>query len=163
MRTLAAPDGVPVLSTGRHRSPRKGACFMEFASLLAGERWSDHPACTHPLLAHLARSVNDRVSDVSRPALMHLAPMLTGARSDDRSWSLEIAAVTVRHALRRAGAQDARELAVGLMTLDRLLAPTDARTPAEMRTTTAEALATVPAAAAWAEEFTRAMGKPRHV
>jgi len=28
---------------------------MEFASYLAGERWSDHPACTHPLLAVLAR------------------------------------------------------------------------------------------------------------
>src|SRR6476469_4418537 len=111
---------LPLLSRGKHRRPAKGACMMEYASFLAGERWSDHPACTHPLLAHLARSVNDRVSDVSRRALIHLAPTLTGARSDDRSWSLEIAAVTVRHALRRAGAQDGRELAVGLMTLDRL-------------------------------------------
>ncbi|MET0789532.1 MAG: hypothetical protein ABWY33_09840 [Cellulomonas sp.] len=136
---------------------------MEWVSLLAGERWSDHPACTHPLLAHLARSVNDRVSDASRGPLMHLLPMLTGARSDDRSWSLEIAAVTVRHALRRAGAQDTRELAVALLTLDRLLGPTDGRAPAERRTTTIEALVTVPAAAAWAEEFTRAMGPPRHV
>ena len=42
---------VPVLSRGKHRNPRKGACFMEFASYLAGEPWSDHPACTHPLLA----------------------------------------------------------------------------------------------------------------
>ena len=33
---------------GRHRNPRKGACFMEMASFLAGERWSDHPQCTHP-------------------------------------------------------------------------------------------------------------------
>ena len=157
------PDALPVLAVGHHRDPRDGGCLMEWVSLLAGERWSDHPACTHPLLAHLARSVNDRVSDASRPALMHLLPMLTGARSDDRSWSLEIAAVTVRHALRRAGSQDARELAVGLMTLDRLLGPTDGRTPAEMRATTTEALATVPTAAAWAEEFTRAMGEPRHV
>ena len=30
---------------------------MEFASFLAGERWSDHPACTHPLLAGVARDV----------------------------------------------------------------------------------------------------------
>ncbi len=28
---------------------------MELASYLAGERWSDHPACTHPLLAEAAR------------------------------------------------------------------------------------------------------------
>ena len=40
------PALLPVLSRGKHRNPRKGACFMEFASLLAGERWSDHPACT---------------------------------------------------------------------------------------------------------------------
>ena len=53
MRTVNAgvPDLVPILSRGKHRNPRKGACFMELASYLAGERWSDHPRCTHPLLA----------------------------------------------------------------------------------------------------------------
>jgi hypothetical protein len=45
------PPLLPILSRGKHRNPRKGACFMELASLLAGERWSDHPACTHRLLA----------------------------------------------------------------------------------------------------------------
>ena len=51
MRTVNAgvPDLVPILSRGKHRNPRKGACFMEMASYLAGERWSDHPRCTHPL------------------------------------------------------------------------------------------------------------------
>ena len=48
---------------GSHRSPRRGACFMEFASYLAGERWSDHPACTDPVLASLARGVNDNLTD----------------------------------------------------------------------------------------------------
>ena len=57
------PDLVPQLSRGKHRNPRKGACFMELASYLAGERWSDRPACTHRLLAHLARLVNDCTSD----------------------------------------------------------------------------------------------------
>jgi hypothetical protein len=50
------PALLPLLSRGKHRSPLKGACFMEFASMLAGERWSDHPACTHPLLAAVAPS-----------------------------------------------------------------------------------------------------------
>ena len=54
-KSSTIPDGMPVLSRGKHRSPRRGACFMELASVLAGERWSDHPACTHPLLAQLAR------------------------------------------------------------------------------------------------------------
>ena len=35
--TMAHPDVMPILSPGRHRSPRRGACFMEFASYLAGE------------------------------------------------------------------------------------------------------------------------------
>src|SRR3954451_19465820 len=38
--TMRVPDMMPVLSRGRHRNPRKGACFMELASFVAGERWS---------------------------------------------------------------------------------------------------------------------------
>ena len=47
---VTVPDVMPHLSAGRHRNPRRGACFMEFASYLAGERWSDHPACTDRVL-----------------------------------------------------------------------------------------------------------------
>lgn len=68
------PDLLPLLARGRHRSPRRGACFMELASYLAGERWSDHPACTHPLLARLARDVNDLTSDDARPRLAPSSP-----------------------------------------------------------------------------------------
>ena len=62
------PELVPILSRGKHRNPRKGACFMEMASFLAGERWSDHPRCTHPLLASVARLTNDLTSDAERTA-----------------------------------------------------------------------------------------------
>ena len=72
---LVLPDLVPVLSRGKHRNPRKGACFMELASYLAGERWSDHPRCTHPLLAALARGVNDLTSDAGRAKLAELIPV----------------------------------------------------------------------------------------
>ena len=71
-----APDLLPVLSRGRHRNASKGACFMERASFLAGERWSDHPSCTHPLLAELARSVNDYTTDAARPRLATLIPVI---------------------------------------------------------------------------------------
>ena len=57
----------PLLSRGKHRNPRKGACFVELVSYLAGERWSDHPACTHSLLTSVARLVNDHTSDEGRP------------------------------------------------------------------------------------------------
>src|SRR5438094_8542303 len=77
------PELVPILSRGKHRNPRKGACFMELASLLAGERFSDHPACTHPLLAAVARHVNDYTSDAARPRLAGLIPSVIGLTSDD--------------------------------------------------------------------------------
>src|SRR3954467_11691473 len=78
-----APDLLPVLSRGRHRNPSKGACFMELASYLAGERWSDHPSCTHPLLAGLARLVNDPTSGAARPRLAELIPAVIGLTGDD--------------------------------------------------------------------------------
>jgi hypothetical protein len=67
-------DFLPLLARGKRRRPGKGVYFMEFASYLAGERWSEHPACTHPLLAELARQVNDRTSDRARQALVGLVP-----------------------------------------------------------------------------------------
>src|SRR5699024_3596817 len=60
---------MPLLARGRHRNPRRGACFMELVSYLAGETWSDSPECTDESLAHLARMVNDFSSDADRPQL----------------------------------------------------------------------------------------------
>src|SRR3954465_13620181 len=77
-----APDMMPVLSRGKHRSPKKGACFMELASFLAGEPWSDHPSCTHPLLAALARDVNHQRGDTGRARLGLLVPDVIGLTSD---------------------------------------------------------------------------------
>jgi len=45
---MTAPDFLPVLSHGSHTSPKEGACVMEYVSVLAGEPWTDRPACTHP-------------------------------------------------------------------------------------------------------------------
>jgi uncharacterized Ntn-hydrolase superfamily protein len=73
------PDGVPILDAGRHDRPEAGACLMEYVSVLAGERWSDHPWCTQPLLAAVARAVNDRVSGSARAELALFAPDLSGA------------------------------------------------------------------------------------
>jgi hypothetical protein len=68
-----------VLSVGQHPSRDQGACLMEVVSQAAGERWSDAPACVHPLLGHLARLVNDSVSDRNRHRLLALVPALTTA------------------------------------------------------------------------------------
>lgn len=49
---------------------------MELASLLAREPWSDHPASVHPVLAAVARAVNDWVSDEARNGLAALVPQM---------------------------------------------------------------------------------------
>jgi hypothetical protein len=151
MKSLAVPDGVPVLSRGRHRSPRRGACFMEFASFLAGERWSDHPSCTHPLLAQLARRVNDLISDDGRQQLVPLIPMVVGRGGDDRTWlTLPVAVAAAPILDVPEGTQ--RVLAAGLLSAERICAeagPDRAATGRQARA----ALDLVPGAVAWVERL----------
>lgn len=56
---------------------------MEYVSLLAGLPFSDAPACTHPLVAQIARVANDVSTDASRGRLAHLAPALAAAAGAD--------------------------------------------------------------------------------
>lgn len=111
------PTLVPILSAGRHRSPKHGACFMEFASFLAGERWSDHPACTHPLLAALARDVNDVTTDASRDRLMPLVSRVIGLHGDDPRIPSVIAMRAAAHALPVASLERQRALASGMLAM----------------------------------------------
>ena len=84
------PEGLPRLSRGRHRDPSRGACFMEYTSVLAGEPFSDAPRCVDPELAAILRSANDTLSEGERPALIPLLGRAIGLvvpRSDhDQSW-----------------------------------------------------------------------------
>ena len=118
------PELVPALSRGRHRSPRQGACLMELASFLAGERWSDHPACTHPLLAALARDVNDYTSDAARGQLAGLIPSVIGLTGDDLHIDARIALVCARTALPVAAASRQQIMAVSVLACERVLAAT---------------------------------------
>ncbi len=153
-----APLGMPVLSPGRHRTPRKGACFMEMASYLAGERWSDHPACTHPALAALARAVNDHSSDAGRGALAPLIPDVVGLRSDDASLDARLALLCATRALPVASQERAQVMAVAALAADRSLAPVDGRGPGALRSQTRAALDRTPHAAAWAQRFSARTG-----
>jgi hypothetical protein len=150
------PALLPTLSRGKHRNPRKGACFMEFASLLAGERWSDHPACTHPLLAGVARHVNDYTSDTGRSRLAELIPSVIGLTGDDLHIDAAIALGSARLALPVAAAERQRALAVGVLSCERVLADLDGRPPGSLEEASRSALAQVPHAADWAARFTRA-------
>ena len=148
------PALLPTLSRGKHRSPRKGACFMEFASLLAGEPWSDHPACTHPLLAAVARHVNDSTSDAGRSRLAELLPSVIGLTGEDLHIDAQIALGSARLALPVVAADRQRVLAVGVLSCERVLAELDGRPLGALGEPSRSALAGVPHAAAWAARFT---------
>ncbi len=149
----SAPTGMPVLSRGRHRSPRKGACFMEMASYLAGERWSDHPACTHAALAALARAVNDRSSDDARGALAPLIPDVVGLSGDEVALDARLALLCTTRALPVAAQERQQVLAVAALAADRALAGGDGRQAGELAPGTRAALDQAPHAAAWARRF----------
>lgn len=96
---MALPDGIPMLSRGHHVTPELGGCFMEIASVLAGERWSDHPKCTHPMLAELARTVNDLVQDDARQQLVRWIPDVVGANRCHPLITATLVDVLARHGL----------------------------------------------------------------
>ncbi len=79
---MTAPDFLPTLSSGSHDAEQGEACVMEYVSLLAGEEWSDRPECTHPLLAHEARTTNDLLRDGDRSRLVPLIGRLFGTTDD---------------------------------------------------------------------------------
>ena len=154
---MTVPEVMPKLARGRHRNPRRGACFMEMASYLAGERWSDHPKCTHSLLAALARLVNDNTPDGDRQELTPLIPSVIGLDSDDPRWNVVIARRAAAAALPIAAEPRQRALAVGLLTCARLLARLDGRVDlADAESddeVAAEALASAPLAWRWARDY----------
>jgi hypothetical protein len=153
-----APDLLPVLSRGRHRNASKGACFMELASFLAGERWSDHPSCTHPLLAELARSVNDYTTDAARPKLATLIPSVIGLTSSEPKIDVVLALRAATVGLPIVSAERQGVLAVGLLACERVMCDFDDPRLMPLREQGLEALDRVPQAVKWARRFNRDTG-----
>jgi len=69
------------LSKGKHASPKDGACVMELASMLAGERFSDHPLSVCPVIGAFLRAYNDSVDDRRRQDLYAYASKVVGSRA----------------------------------------------------------------------------------
>lgn len=88
--------------------------LMEYVSVLAGERFSDHPRCTDPALAELARLVNDlTVDDAARAELVRRAPDLAATSDSAYPTATVLAAVA--------------EVGLALDATDRILTRTAAR------------------------------------
>ncbi|WP_127782993.1 hypothetical protein [Rhodococcus sp. X156] len=147
------PDYVPVLSRGRHRKPSKGACFMELASFLAGERWSDHPGCTHPLLAALARDVNDQVRDEARQQLSTMIPDVIGLNDTDPRIDAWLAREVSLTALPLVSAERQCVAVVGLLHCERVLDTIEGRPLDYLSPEVTAAMAAYPDAQDWALRF----------
>jgi hypothetical protein len=85
------------LQAGGHRRGKHGVCVVEYASLLAGERLSDHPDCVCPVIAAFLRCWNDRVSYVERQYLRPYAERIVGT-ADDRALSRRRQDLCLEHA-----------------------------------------------------------------
>ncbi len=119
------PTAMPILAAGRHRSPRHGACLMEYTSLLAGERFSDAPRCTDPVLAAIARAVNDYSRDASRQRIAPFAGDLTTAEGAGEDVQRRLVRHCLLTALSRATGTRRHVLLVALLGLDRAAAGAD--------------------------------------
>lgn len=70
---------------GLHARREDGVCAMEAVAWMAGERHSDEPACTSPVIAAFVRQLNDSMrSDTERELLRPLLPNLIGTASPKR-------------------------------------------------------------------------------
>ena len=127
---------------------------MELASDLADERWSAYPACTHPLLAALARDVNDHTGDKGLARLAELVPSVIGLTGDHLHLDARVALLCARTALPVAAASRQPIMAVSVLACERMLAALDGRPAGSLEEPSRAALAQVPHAAQWAREFT---------
>lgn len=67
------------LRRGKHASPDRGACVIELASMLAGDRFTDHPASVCPVIAGFLRGYNDLVPEDELPGLYPVAARVVGS------------------------------------------------------------------------------------
>lgn len=111
-----------LLGRGAHASPRHGCNVLEYASVLAGERWDSRPHSVHPALGCVADMVNDQMSDDRRRLLTPVAPWLLGTNNQDqRTWPA-VTAACVEAALGYASQPDESWLRADLYTAQDWLA-----------------------------------------
>ncbi len=112
------------LDSGSHEPDDGEGGVMEWVSVLAGEDWTDHPACTSPVIASFLRSWNDALPDDTRQDLKRFIPALPGTNKgrelDDRlAWMCTDWLVRVQAPawLRLAGLTDQAEMLASMQEL----------------------------------------------
>jgi hypothetical protein len=107
-----------VLGKGRHDSPDGGACVIELASMLAGERFSDHPSSVCPVIAGFLRGYNDLLPAGEQDELYAYAPRVVGSAA-----APEIRRARARRILAWAGCRGRGAFRVRLRPWDLVLLP----------------------------------------
>ena len=82
------------LGYGSHEDADDGMCVMEAVAFVAGEPWSDSPACASPVIAAFCRAWNDTedpYGQAIRDRLRNYVPRLVGSRGtaeqeERRAW-----------------------------------------------------------------------------
>jgi hypothetical protein len=90
------------LARGKHGDPSDGVCVMELASMLAGERFSDHPRAVCRLVGSVLRTCNDRFDDDTRQRLYRYASEAVGSAGGPEMLKQRLAlcvAAVERHAI----------------------------------------------------------------
>jgi hypothetical protein len=72
------------IGRGHHESPASGACVIELASMLAGERFSDHPRSVCPAIAGFMRTYNDLLPEGDQGELYAYAALVVGTAAPRR-------------------------------------------------------------------------------
>jgi hypothetical protein len=67
---------------GAHDQFEKGHCAMELVSWLAGEKFSDRPSCTSPVLSSFLVRLNDGLPEDLRQELKPYLPRVIGTAGD---------------------------------------------------------------------------------
>jgi hypothetical protein len=119
---MRVPDSMPVLTRGKHRRPRNGACLMEYVSVLSGGPFTDAPGCTDATLGVIARAVNDYSGDDMRQRLALLASDLSVAGPLEVDAQQALARRCLLTALPYSCSTRRRVLIVGLLGLERAAA-----------------------------------------
>jgi hypothetical protein len=110
------------LAKGRHDSPERGTCVMELASMLAGDRFTDHPRDVCPVIAGFLRSYNDLLPDGQQDELYAYASLVVGT-ADRRSVRLRRARHVLAWGERGHDRPRRRRLLVRLQPWDFVLLP----------------------------------------
>jgi hypothetical protein len=72
------------LDSGAHNNFDNGHCAMEVVSWLAGEGFTDAPACASPVLRAFTIAVNDQWDDAQRQTLVPYLPRMVGTADDGK-------------------------------------------------------------------------------